>query len=253
MLVVERYQIILQLVNERGSIRVSELSDICAVTEETIRRDLDRLESEGRLLRSHGGAVSIKEYAPETPYLEREITNVEEKRGIAREAIKFIKPMDRIILDASTTTWYMASIMPDIPLTVLTNSVKVTLELCGKEKIDVITTGGALSSRSLSFVGHLAEQTLDQFHVSKAFISCKGAHLERGISESNELQARVKHKMVGMAEEVFLLVDYSKFDVQAFANVTTWNEIDHIVTDSKTNRESIKQLAAKSVNVIQLA
>lgn len=158
MLVAERYEKIVELVNERGSIRVSELSRLCGVTEETIRRDLDKLEKEGRLKRSHGGAVSIKDPQPETPYSEREITNVEEKRMIAREAVKHIRPKDRIILDASTTAWYMASIIPDIPLTVLTNSIKVSLELSAKQQIEVISTGGILTAKSLSYVGPLAER-----------------------------------------------------------------------------------------------
>ena len=90
MLAAERWHKIVQLVNEKGSMRVSELSRICAVTEETIRRDLDKLESEGKLMRSHGGAVSVKAHQAETPYFERETTNAEEKMRIAREAVRHI-------------------------------------------------------------------------------------------------------------------------------------------------------------------
>src|SRR5690606_26521514 len=101
MLVAERYDYIVQLVNERGSIRVTELSELCLVTEETIRRDLDRLEQAGRLRRSHGGAVSVKDQQPETPYTEREIVHADEKRQIAAAAIALIQPNERILLDAS--------------------------------------------------------------------------------------------------------------------------------------------------------
>ncbi len=140
MLVAERYDKIVSLVNERGSIRVSELSELCGVTEETIRRDLDRLEQQGKLRRSHGGAVSVKETQAETPYFEREVMHQEEKKRIAKAAVARIEPHDRIALDASSTAWYMASILPDVPLTVLTNSIKVALELSSKEKIEVIST-----------------------------------------------------------------------------------------------------------------
>lgn len=143
MLVAERWQKIVQLVNERGSIRVTELSELCQVTEETIRRDLDRLEGEGSARRSHGGAVSVQsEGTSEIPYLVRETTNAEQKRDIAASAISLIQPNDRIILDASSTAWYMAQILPDVPLTVVTNSIRVTMELSTKEKIQVISTGG---------------------------------------------------------------------------------------------------------------
>jgi DeoR family L-fucose operon activator len=172
MLVAERYEKIVSLVKERGSIRVTELSELCQVTEETIRRDLDRLEISGRLRRSHGGAVSVKETQhPEIPYAEREITYAEEKKRIALEAIKRIGPKERIVLDASSTAWYMAQTVPDLPLTVLTNSIKVATELSSKEKIEVISTGGILAQRSLSFVGPLAERSLDAYHVDKVFLS----------------------------------------------------------------------------------
>ncbi len=134
MLVAERHEKITALVNEKGSIRVSELSQIFKVTEETIRRDLEKLENEGKLQRSHGGAVSIKEQDIEAPYFEREIRNVKEKMVVAEEAIKFVSTNDRIILDASTTAWYMAKRLPDLPLTVLTNSMKVAMKLANREK-----------------------------------------------------------------------------------------------------------------------
>lgn len=249
MLVAERYDKIVQLVNERGSIRVTELSELCQVTEETIRRDLDRLEQAGRLRRSHGGAVSVKDQQPEIPFFEREVTRADEKKRIAEEAIKLIRPKDRILLDASTTAWYMAASMPDIPLTVLTNSIKVAMELSGKEKIEVISTGGILASRSLSYVGPLAERSLDAYHVDKAFFSCKGVHLERGISESNELQARIKHKMVGMADQVILLADSSKFGVQAFTHVAELSDIHAVITDRRLPDGLQSQLQDKGIGV----
>lgn len=249
MLVAERYDMIVRLVNEKGSMRVTELSEQCQVTEETIRRDLDRLERQGLLRRSHGGAVSVKDEQPETPFSEREITYAEEKRRIAREAIKLIQPQDRIILDASTTAWYMAESLPDIPLTVLTNSIRVATQLSNKEKIDVISTGGLLLSRSLSFVGPLAERSLDTYYVDKVFLSCKGIHAERGVSESNEMQGRVKQKMVGMADKVILLADASKFGVQAFTHVMDLSEVHELITDRRLSPETIAQYQEQSIQV----
>ncbi|QAY65516.1 DeoR/GlpR family DNA-binding transcription regulator [Paenibacillus protaetiae] len=249
MLVAERYEKIVQLVNERGSIRVSELSELCQVTEETIRRDLDRLEQDGRLKRSHGGAVSVKDQQPETPFAEREIAHAEEKKRIAEEAVKLIQPHDRIVLDASSTAWYMAAILPDMPITVLTNSIKVAVELSTKEKIEVISTGGLLSSRSLSYVGPLAERSLDAYYVGKLFLSCKGVHLERGISESNELQGRIKQKMIGIAEKVILLADSSKFGVQAFTHVAELGEVHTVITDRMIGQETLARLQEKNIPV----
>lgn len=249
MLVAERLERIVELVNERGSIRVTELSRLCEVTEETIRRDLDRLEREGKLQRSHGGAVSVKDQQPETPYFVREVMQAEEKKRIAHEAVRLIEPGERILLDASTTAWYMASLVPDIPLTVLTNSIKVATELSGKEKIEVLSTGGILASKSMSYVGPLAERSLDAYHVDKLFLSCKGVHLTRGISESSELQARVKQKMIQIADRTVLLADSSKFGLQAFTHVAHIHEVDEIITDRSVSRDAEEQMKEMELKV----
>ncbi len=137
------------------SVRVSELSALFSVTDETIRRDLEKLEKEKKLARSHGGAVSIEPSSdgPEIPFQEREITHVEEKKQIAKEAVKHIVETDKILLDASTTALYVAKNLPNIPITVLTNSVNVVLELSKKHHVTVISTGGTLLARSFSYVG----------------------------------------------------------------------------------------------------
>lgn len=252
MLVAERHQKIVELVNQKESIRVSELSKLFSVTEETIRRDLEKLESENKLRRSHGGAVSVREDSQEIPYFKREITNVEEKKEIAAEAVKKVEPGDRIVLDASSTTWYMAKILPDMPLTVLTNSIKVAVELSSKKKITVISTGGMLLSRSLSYVGPLAERSLDTYHVNKAFVSCKGLHLQHGISESNELQARIKEKMIHIADEVYLMIDHSKLGVQALTHVSPIGQIDHVIVDSGVDPFGVRQLGESGLEVTQV-
>lgn len=253
MLAAERLQKIIQLVNERGSIRVAELSQLCGVTEETIRRDLDKLEDEGKLIRSHGGAISIQDQSNEIPFFVREATNTEEKRRIAQEAVKRIEPGDRIILDASTTAWWMARLLPDIPLTVLTNSVKVVLELSTKEKIQTISTGGLLQPSSLSYVGPLTERSLESYHVDKMFLSCKGVHLDQAITESNELQAIVKRKMIAQADTVYLLADYSKFGVRSLTRVAPWEDIDYLITDEATDPELLNQISERwSISVTRL-
>lgn len=130
MLVAERQKKIIELVNKQHSIRVTELSNLFGVTEETARRDLKKLEQEMKLVRSHGGAVRVDQQdSVESPYFEREVTNIAEKTKIADEAIKKILEGDKIILDASSTAWYVAKKLPNKSLTVLTNSIKVAMEI----------------------------------------------------------------------------------------------------------------------------
>src|SRR5690625_1899761 len=252
MLVAERHQKIVELVNERKSIRVTELSQIFSITEETIRRDLEKLEKQNKLLRSHGGAVRLStSLSTEVSYLEREITNVQEKKQIALEAVKQVIEGDKIILDASTTAWYMAKELPDIDITVLTNSIKVATELSTKKEITVISTGGILRSESLSNVGPLAESSLESYHVNKAFISCKGLHLEHGMSEASEQQGRIKEIMVNNADTVYIMVDHSKFGTQAFTRFSSLDSIDYIITDSQVDPQIVQQLTDMSVQIVK--
>jgi len=252
MLVAERQQKILELVNDKKSVRVTDLSKAFSVTEETIRRDLEKLEVDQKLARSHGGAISISpSNSMEMSFAEREVKNIKEKRAIAYKAVKEVVEGDEIILDASSTAWYMAKALPDIPLTVLTNSNRVVMELSAKKQITVISTGGTLVSKSMSFVGPLAESTFNTYHVSKAFISCNGLHMKHGISESDEMQARIKDKMIESAETVYVLLDHSKFGVKAFFRLNDINVADYIITNNKVNQETVKQLEENSIHVIK--
>lgn len=248
MLVAERHRKIVEVVNEKLSVRVTELSKIFHVTEETIRRDLEKLEKENLLRRSHGGAVSIQDEQTEVSYAEREITNAMEKKAIAIEAVKLIEPGDQIVLDASTTAWYMAKEMPDVPLTVITNSIKVAVELSKNEQVKVISTGGMLLAKSLSYVGPLAERSLNMYHVNKAFISCKGVHIDGGLSDSNEWQALLKRQMMGIADQTILMADSTKFGVRTFAHISDMKQVSYVLTDSKLNESYIHALEEKGVH-----
>lgn len=247
MLVAERQRRIVELVNERESVRVTELSRLFEVTEETIRRDLEKLERDQELLRSHGGAVKLQKEALEVSYVEREIIHSEQKRAIACEAAKRVQPGDNIVLDASTTAWYMAQVIPNQPLTVITNSINVSLALSRKEQIRVISVGGMLSPKSLSFVGPLASRSLSSYHVNKAFISCQGIDLETGISDSNEWQALLRKEILAISDQTILLVDSSKFKTRTFVQITdNLEKIDCIITDyklSKREQQLVNQLA----------
>ncbi len=249
MLVVERHQKIIDTVIEKGSIRVTELSKMFHLTEETIRRDLEKLEQEGKLMRSHGGAVALQEEKEDIPYFQREMVNTKEKQKIADIALSFINEGDSILLDASSTSWFLAKKLPNIPLNVITNSIRVTMQLAEKQNIYVIGTGGNLSHPSLSFLGPLTIQTLDYYHADKAFISCKAMHHSWGISDANDMQAMVKKKMLETADENYLLIDNSKIGKKATSFVADFTNIQNIITDEKTDKNYLSGLESTGVNI----
>lgn len=251
MLVAVRHEKIITTLNEKQTIRVSELSKLCKVTEETIRRDLEKLEAQGKLVRIHGGAIAIKEDEGDLPHIEREVINKKEKMSVAKEAVKYIEENDIIFLDASSTALYLARYIPDMKLTVLTNSVHICIELAKSPNIRVISTGGMLSPNSMSFVGPLTLQTLASYYVNKVFFSCKGLHEEWGISDSNELQALVKEKVIKMADQKYLLLDSTKLNSRAFAHVEKTDAIDVLIIDAHAKEGLLAPFEAQGLKVIK--
>ena len=165
MLLVERHRKIVEAVNRQTSLRVTELSGMFGVTEETIRRDLEKLQEQGMLIRSHGGAVALTDTSFEVHHTAREARSQTEKTAIAREALKRVRTDDTILMDSSSTVLILAKVIPDMRITVITNSLQAAMELSTRPLVRVIGIGGTLISSSLSFVGPLAEKCLADYHV----------------------------------------------------------------------------------------
>ena len=242
MLVLERHLNILSLLESQGSARVAELAQQFGVTEETIRRDLDKLEAEGRLRRSHGGAILLKDTGGESPYWWREVAHEKEKEAIAHEAVRRVGSGERILLDASTTAWHMARRLTDQHLVVVTHSIRVAVELAKLSQVEVLFIGGHLVRSSLSLVGPVAERMLGQYHVDRLFLSCRGVDLDHGLSDVTEAQASFKRSMLDRADRRYLLVDHSKFGVKSLARVCRLDRIDEVITDANASPETLEAL-----------
>ena len=249
MLASQRHKQIIELVNSRNSIKVKELSSICNVSTETIRQDLKKLENEKKIYRVHGGACSLNDGQKEVPYYEREIFNVSNKIEIAKEAAKLVDPYEQIILDSSSTSWFLSKELPNIPITVLTNSLRIANEFISKDRVQVVLVGGTLLRSSLCFVGQATQFALSRYKINKAFISSK-IQYDFGISEPNELAVLVKRKMISISDKVILLVDNSKFGVSDLIQVANLDRINKIITDSDITKEKIDELKEHADKVI---
>ncbi|WP_019119873.1 DeoR/GlpR family DNA-binding transcription regulator [Brevibacillus massiliensis] len=246
----DRHRAIIDLLEERGTLRVADLSKRFQVTEETIRRDLERLEGEGALLRVHGGAVRNRKEGLEIPALQREALNREEKRAIGVTAASLVEDGEIIALDASTTCLQLAKHLPDLHLTVLTNSIAVVLELASRENVNVILAGGYFRRESLSLLGVPTENMIEGYHVDKYFFSCHGFDLRRGVSEADELQAQVKKRFISISEQLILLADSSKYNRKSLVRLTGLEKVDKLVTDNKLPVNCIKEVKQKGVNIL---
>lgn len=246
----DRHRRIVSMVNRQGSVRAVDLAKLFGVTQETIRLDLEKLESEGLLLRRHGGAVTLHSPHAETPFNERRVALAEEKIAIAREALQHISEGDTVLLDASSTAWQLARLLPDMPLTVLTPAIKVVMELANRRNVHVISIGGTLLGPSLSFVGPLAERSVREYHVDKLFLSCAGIDFAYGLTDSHEWQAMLKHRMIEHSDRRILLIDHSKFGVRALATFARVNEFDVVITDGRLESDMVKKLRASGPSVV---
>jgi DeoR/GlpR family transcriptional regulator of sugar metabolism len=250
MLANERQLQLLKIIHERGTARVSELSEAFGVSAETIRQDLNKLERDGKAVRVHGGACVAPDDQAEEPYARREIMNVPDKKRIAREAVKHIEPYEQILLDASSTCGFVARELPDMPLTVLTNSFRVVAELAAKNSVEVVLLGGTMLRQSLSFYGQATQTMLSMYRVSKAFISCKGVKIGHGVSDANEPAAITKQQMIRIADAIWLLADHSKFGRSSFIRIAGLEEVAHIITDPGISPEQMAALGGHAGKVI---
>ena len=187
--------------------------------------------------------------AQEGSFAEREGKNLDAKHAIAAHAVQLIHERDTLLLDASTTAFQLARLLPDLELTVVTNSVRVVVELAGRQRISVMALGGLVRGNSLSFVGPVAERNLRSFRVDRAFLSCKGL-TQDGVYESNEMEAELKRLMMDCANQVVLLADSEKIGQTAFALIDDLGRIDLLVTDASAPTAFTADLAGRNIEVV---
>ena len=248
MLALERRNLILEKLQEEKRVVVSELSQLYNVSEETIRRDLDKLEHEGYAIKSYGGAVINENMSIDMPFNVRKNRNVLGKQKIAELVAGMIHDGDQIMLDASTTAVFIAKAIKDKErLTVITNSIEIMIELADVSGWTIISTGGTMKEGYLALLGTSAEDSIRSYYVDKAFVSCKAFDRDRGIMDSNELFAHAKQVMMNSAKTSILAVDHSKFDNTAFSRVVNTQNLSAVVTDVKPSQEWMEYFATRNI------
>ena len=249
MLAINRHRWLLDELNERGSLRTSEAAERAGVAEETIRRDFEKLESEGMLRRTHGGAVRLEADRREFPARERAMQHAAEKQAIARAAARRLRAGQTVYFDASTTVLELVRAMPDIPLTVVTNSIENALALAEKRDVSCVLVGGTMRPSSLSCTGWAAEKSLEIYHLDAAFLSCRGIDPERGFSDATEGQAQLKNSVVERAAQVFLLADTSKCGVTSSYFFAGGADIDLWIAETAPPPQVADALASQGLRI----
>lgn len=251
MLAVERRSSIEKEITEHGSVLVVELAKKFDVTTETIRADLEKLEKQGVLVRTYGGATLV-DTAESEIVTERDIINYEGKQRIGRAAAEMIHDGETVFLDASTSSWHMARCLKGKKgVTVITNAEKIVVELSSFDSINVICVGGMLNPKNMSFYGRVAERNIrESYYANKVFFSCRGVTAARGLVDSSEEEAEVKKAMLDMSETAVFLCDHNKLGRLGVPVIADIARLDAVVTDVKLTEEWEKTLEENNVAVI---
>lgn len=252
MFATERRDRIIDLLQERKRITVKELSSEMGVSEATLRADLNKMELDGLLTRTHGGAVLNDEKENETSFNVRQKKNKVEKAKIASKAFQHIEEKQCILLDASSTALELAQLIKDTPirLTIVTTGLQTALELKENPDITVILVGGVVTNKSTSIEGTLGLDILDSVNIDIMFTSANGFTVENGLEDFNLYEVQLKREIVKRASKVIALIDSSKIGKSSSAVFAKVEQVDKLITDEPINDDIRNQLLVKNVEII---
>lgn len=247
---VERRSDILALLQQTNSQRVEALAQHFGVSSVTIRNDLNILEQQGLITRSHGFAVLNSRLLAELSIADKGTQFPELKQRIGKVAASLLHNGDRIILDSGTTTKAIVNYIGALELTVLTNGLDIASELVACPNVEVRMTGGVLRKNAMSFSGIMADNNLRLARFDKVFLGVDGFDLQKGVTTFNEQEAHLNRLMCDAADQVIVVTDSSKFGQYSDFVICQANQIDVLVTDDQLPAHYQQQLESLGVMVL---
>jgi len=235
-IVEERRQKVIDLVSERGFIALGDLAKELQASESTIRRDLDYLDQQGFVKRTHGGAVFQGGEHVLPALEERAQRELEEKRQIAQAAAARIRDGDAILLDGGTTTLEVARLLVGRPLQIVTNSLPIANLFASSRETDLVILGGYVYPKTGVALGPSTVRMMDDVHAQQTILSVGGI-TAKGLFNSNLLLVETERAMMRCADEVIVVADHTKIGRQALAFLCELREIDTLIVDAKISAE----------------
>jgi len=248
MFVEKRRNRLLELVRVKHFASLPELAEVLNVSESTVRRDLDYLESQGSAKRLHGG-VLYTGTSPVLPHFDaRQNIQWEQKKAIAARAIELVQDGDTILLDGGSTTYEVARLLVGRPIHVVTTSLPVANLFASDTNSDLVLVGGNICPRTGVARGPYAVQMLSLVRVRKTILSVAAIN-EEGFFNNNLLIVEAERQMMQAADEVIVVADSSKFGCQSLTHLCPLGEVDHIVVDDRISSQWRKKIVSAGVNL----
>ncbi|MDT2759915.1 DeoR/GlpR family DNA-binding transcription regulator [Enterococcus xiangfangensis] len=250
MYITQRKEIILNLIEKKGSISVDELATKFKVSAATIRSDLNELDSRKLVTRTHGGAIrrnkKIENYSEEQLYDTRKSKNLPEKRVIAYKALAFIHEGDCIILDASSTCYELAKLLlqEEIKLTVLTSGLRTANLLKESRYFNVIIIGGLVKHGSNAVESTLGLDLIHKFNIDTFFASSYAVSITDGLSDFSLYESELKKELIHYAEKTLMLIDHSKFEKKSIIKFAEIEDVNLIITDDDLTPSILKEYSS---------
>jgi len=246
---------ILQLIEQKGEIQLQQLKEMFPeVSMMTLRRDLISLENSGHLIRTYGGAVSVKKVSnsagEEDAYSRRASENVEAKIKIAEKAVSMVEKGRSIYFDAGSTIMCLAKMLPDDSFSIVTSGANIALELVKKLRASVVALGGLVNRNTFSMSGPNAISFLDTINIDIAFMAASGFSIESGFTVSNIYEGELKRKVVKRAKKVILLMDTNKINKNQPFTYATLEDIDVWVCEKELPKEVEAEAKKYGVEII---
>ncbi len=247
----QRLEKIRQMLSRQDSVSVGHLAGLFKVSEMTIHRDLVKLEKTSSVRKTYGGAVVAERMEFEFDFAARRSANQKAKKAIAEEAVKLVRPGNKIILDTGTTTLELAYLLKDFEgLTVITPSLAVASVLQFSAGVQTVLLGGIIRKGSPDLTGVVAEKVLDMFMVDIAFQGADGIGLNGELFNADMRIAKVDQKMRRRAEQTYILSDSSKIGKTDIASNGSLTEVEALITDSKITKEQFSKLEKTGTKII---
>lgn len=215
----ERFNLILNLLEEKQLVTIVELVELTSASESTIRRDLSTLEAQQKLVRVHGGATNKHSARAELSYFEKTTQSIKQKKQIAKLAVSLIKDHEFIYLDAGTTTYEMIPYLANRHVTVVTNGL-THLDRLNQFDIKTFLIGGEVKHTTKAVIGAGALHSLKQYHFDRVFIGTNAIDLDYGYSTPDPEEAAVKKTALDQAEKQYVVADHSKLKQKSFAQIS---------------------------------
>ena len=244
-----RKQIILEKVENEGSVDVKELATLLETSEITIRRDLAVLAEKGLVYRTHGGAMKLSMTYDPVSFINKSAVRAEQKDAICQIAASYIKEGDVVFLDCGSTVFRMCPFIRNLKIKVVTNSIPIVNALLNSS-VSLNFAGGEIDMERQAAHGQIAVEHFARYRADKAFLGVDGISLANGLSASSEKEAEISMALAKYAKETFLLCDSTKFEKDKYLPFAPINMANYLITDNGVDKKIIKAYQSKGIKII---